>query len=180
MSHWKVTPEYDVYFITTSISLWECIFTSEPYFEVILSSLSHCVEKKGLHLHGYVVMPDHCHGIVSADEGKHLSDIMRDFGTYTSRQISDLLMSEHKMNLLERFRKAAREDRRGNDYKVWQGGFHPIAIYTEGFFLQKLNYIHQNPVRTGFVCEPEHWKYSSARNYLLDDHSLIKVECLCV
>jgi putative transposase len=38
--------------------------------------------------------------------------------------------------------------------------------------------MHENPVRKGYVEMPEHWKYSSARNYLLDDHSIIRVESL--
>ena len=59
---------------------------------------------------------------------------------------------------------------------VWQDGFHPIAIETVKFFQQKLNYLQENPVRKGFVEKPEHRMYSSARNYILDDHSLIQIE----
>jgi hypothetical protein len=70
------------------------------------------------------------------------------------------------------------EEGRGNKYKVWQEGFHPIGIDTAKFFQEKLEYLHNNPVRKGFVEEPEQWRYSSARNYLLDDHSIITVECL--
>ena len=70
------------------------------------------------------------------------------------------------------------EEGRGNKYKVWQEGFHPIGIDTAKFFQEKLEYLHNNPVRKGFVEEPEQWRYSSARNYLLDDHSIITVEYL--
>lgn len=80
--------------------------------------------------------------------------------------------------MLAVFRAAAAEEGRGNKYKVWQEGFHPIAIDSEEFFHQKLNYLHDNPVRKGFVERPEHWMYSSARNYLLGDHSIISVECI--
>lgn len=51
------------------------------------------------------------------------------------------------------------------NYKVWQDGFHPIGLQSEYFYQQKLNYIHENPVRKKYVRKPEHWFYSSARNY---------------
>jgi REP element-mobilizing transposase RayT len=121
-------------------------------------------------------MPNHAHYIFSAEVGKSLSDIMRDFNTHTSRELTRLLKREGNDDLLRVFRNAARFDGRGNSFKVWQEGFHPIALLTEPFFLQKLNYLHENPVRKGYVEKPEEWKYSSARNYFLNDHSVIKIE----
>jgi hypothetical protein len=60
--------------------------------------------------------------------------------------------------------------------KIWQEGYHPVAIKSKTFFNEKLDYIHYNPVKKGFVEKPEHWKYSSARNYLLGDDSLIVID----
>jgi hypothetical protein len=53
-----------------------------------------------------------------------------------------------------------------------------LAFDTEYSFQQKLAYLYENPVIKGFVEKPDYWPYSSARNYLLDDHSIIEVECL--
>jgi REP element-mobilizing transposase RayT len=178
MSRWKILPDIEHYFITSTIVDWEYVFTSEPYFDVIIHSLEYCMKNKGLHLHGYVIMPNHVHYIVSANLGNNISDIFRDFNTHTSREITRLLKSERRHGSLSEFSDSAQFDDRGNVYKVWQDGFHPIAIESEKFFLEKLQYIHENPVRKGYVEIPEHWKYSSARNYLLDDHSIIRVECL--
>jgi len=101
---------------------------------------------------------------------------MRDFNTHTSRIITELLKAERRDSMLRVFRKAAIEDARGNQFKVWQPGFHPIYIISDYFFSEKLDYIHYNPVRKGFVKQPEEWEYSSARNYILGDHSIIMVE----
>ena len=60
--------------------------------------------------------------------------------------------------------------------KIWQEGYHPVAIKNGRLFEQKLDYIHFNPVEKGFVEKPEHWKYSSARNYLLGDDSLLSID----
>ncbi len=133
---------------------------------------------KGLHLHGYVIMPNHVHYILSTDAEINLSDVMRDLNSHTSKEITALLQAEKKWEGLWDSYRSADYAGRGNVHKIWQDGFHPIAIETEKFFLEKLNYIHENPVRKGFVEKAEHWKYSSARNYILDDHSLIRVECL--
>jgi putative transposase len=178
MSQWKVTPDVKIYFVTTTVVDWSHIFIADRYFEILIESLKYCMQHKCLHLHGYVIMPNHAHYILSGDDGTNLSDIMRDFGTHTSREIRRSLSSDGRREMLQLFRTAALESGRGNEYKVWQEGFHPIGIDSEGFFRQKLEYVHNNPVRKGYVEQPEHWKYSSARNYILDDHSIINVEML--
>jgi REP element-mobilizing transposase RayT len=136
------------------------------------------MQQKELHLHGYVIMPNHAHYILSVDEKINLSDVMRDFKRHTSKAITDLLKNEKRQGILREFYQMADFDDRGNIYKVLQEGFHPITIESEKFFLEKLAYIHENPVRKGFIEKPEYWKYSSAKNYINEDHSIIRVECL--
>jgi len=48
----------------------------------------------------------------------------------------------------------------------------------EDMLRQKIEYVHNNPVKRGYVDVPEHWRYSSARNYVAGDHSLIRVDCV--
>ena len=50
-------------------------------------------------------------------------------------------------------------------YRFWQTGNHPVEIWSDEVFYQKLNYLHENPVVSGFVVKAEDWLYSSARNY---------------
>ncbi len=122
-------------------------------------------------------MPDHTHYLFST-HGSSLSDIMRDYHSFTSKAITEFLTKDDRRKILQFFRVAAILNERGNSYKVWQDGFHPITINSEKFLRQKLKYIHENPVRKGFVTKPEDWKYSSARNYNCNDHSVIEVECI--
>jgi putative transposase len=119
MSQWKIVPGVDLYYITTTIVDWEYVFTGFPYFDLILDSLKYCIENKGLHLHAYVIMPNHAHYVLSTGRGRRLSDVMRDFNTHTSREITRLLEADSKVHLLEVFADAAKEDGRGNEYKVW-------------------------------------------------------------
>ena len=48
---------------------------------------------------------------------------------------------------------------------VWQEGFQPKLIQSEAMFMDRINYIHHNPVKRGYVDETIHWRYSSARDY---------------
>jgi len=50
-------------------------------------------------------------------------------------------------------------------YQLWQEGSHPQQILDDEMMEQKLGYMHNNPVERGYVDEPTHWRYSSARNY---------------
>ena len=64
--------------------------------------------------------------------------------------------------------------------KFWMKRFDDEVIRNQNMFLVKLNYIHNNPVKSGLVEKPEDYKYSSARNYLLDDHSVLFVDTTMV
>jgi REP element-mobilizing transposase RayT len=110
-------------------------------------------------------MLNHLHLIISANDPKSIPDIIRDFKRYTSSEISSLLKTNNQMNALKIFKEATIGSKNNQEYKIWQSGYHPIGIQSERFFKQKLNYIHQNPVRKGYVVKPEHWKFSSAKDY---------------
>jgi len=105
--------------------------------------------------------------IVSAVEGKALSDIIRDFKKYTSKKVILTIqqIKESREWMIDKFEFAARTDFKGKTYKFWQDGFHPIRLEDECLIKQKLKYIHQNPVKAGLVIEASHYNYSSAINY---------------
>ncbi|HHT9147343.1 MAG: transposase, partial [Candidatus Brocadiaceae bacterium] len=70
------------------------------------------------------------------------------------------------LNQFEFYKKKYKTD---CEYQVWQKGFHPQMIMGEDVFMQKVEYIHHNPVKRGFVEQAEHWVYSSVRNYSTGD-----------
>lgn len=174
---YSITPEFEYYFCRDTIIGWRYLFVAPEFFEVIVESFKYCRREKGLRVHGYVVMPTHVHSILSARDG-NLSDILRDFKRWSSRRLSALLEEKRNVWLLKYFSTAADFAGRGNDYKVWQSSSHPECIYSDRFFREKLDYIHMNPVRKGFVAEPEGWLYSSARNYMLGDESVMEIDMI--
>ena len=77
--------------------------------------------------------------------------------------------------MLELLKMFKRNYKTRSDYQLWEEGSHPQLIESEAVMRQKLEYIHSNPVKRGYVDRPEHWRYSSARNYLGLD-GLIEVD----
>ena len=120
-------------------------------------------------------MQDHLHMIMSL-EAKKIPSLMRDFQRFTSRRISSILKKEYKKEALKVFHRAVTKHRDKNNYKVWQDGYHPKAIISDDMLIQKMEYIHQNPVVKGYVELEEDWKYSSARNVYLKDDSVIELD----
>ena len=178
MAPWKTAPDTTYCFATKSVVAWLPILESSEAAEIVVDSLKYAVTHKMVRLHAYVIMPTHAHFIFSAANGKVISNMMRDFGTHSSRALTEHLLHAGKTDFLRCFEDAALEARRGNSFKVWQDGFHPITLFNSTFYEQKRDYIHSNPVRKGLVEKPEYWKYSSARNYILGDQSIITVDCI--
>ena len=164
---YKVADDNGIYFITTTVVNWIDVFTRKELAEVVIESLRYCQKEKGLIIYAWCLMPSHLHMMVSADEGKKLPDIIRDFKKFTSRKITSSIneINESRDWLLNKFSFAAKIHAKSDEFKFWQDGYHPISVETKLFKDQKLNYIHQNPVEAGIVYEPEHYVYSSAINY---------------
>ena len=171
-SRFKIYADQDMYFITSTAIEWTPLFINEELFQIILNSLKYCQQNKNLYIYGYVIMPNHFHAIISMDEPGKIPPTVRDLKRHTSQQISNYLKGIAKKVSFAWIRPFIGQE---INY-VWQKGYHPEAIHSEKWFLQKLNYIHRNPVEKGFVERPEHWKYSSARNYILGDDSLFKLD----
>jgi putative transposase len=86
------------------------------------------------------------------------------FKSYTAREIIDLLKATGQRPLLRQLNYHKRAHEKDRQHQFWQEGSHPQLIQGEVMLCQKLEYIYDNPVRRGYVDEPEHWRYSSARN----------------
>ncbi|MCK5148352.1 transposase [bacterium] len=175
MQRYKLIPEKrPFYFCTCTVVEWQCIFTQEKYFKVIVDSINYCRENKGLYLYGMVIMLNHFHMIVSTREGVVLSNVIRDFKRHTSTKTGEMLIADNKKNILYHLQKAAEKQK--SKIKIWQDEYHPVALYSRKWLNEKMNYIHYNPVRKGYVLNPEDWKYSSARYWLNGHDEIIQLD----
>ena len=161
------------YFITCTVVSWLPIFTRRGYCQIILDSLAYLRVAKRTQLNAFVIMPTHLHAILWPEEKVNLSDVLRDFKRYTSRSISKEASRLGDQEFLDQF-ATARQQGRAQDisqYQVWQEGSHPEAIFGFDFARQKMDYIHDNPVRAGLAETVLDWPYSSARAYYLGDET---------
>ncbi len=167
------------YFISFAVVYWIDLFTREEYFNCLTTSLEHCRKTKGMELYGYCIMPSHVHLIFRSVVGDP-SGLIRDFKGYTSRQLLKLI-EEHPQEsrkewMLWMFERAGKKNSNVKHRHLWQQNNKPIEIWSTKVFEQKLNYIHNNPVETGFVTNPIDWKYSSARNYGNEDQTVLEID----
>lgn len=169
MSHqYRVRNPEEIYFVTFTIVDWVDVFTRPAYKQVIIDSLKYCQQNKGLEIYAFCLMTNHLHLLVSANSSVFLPDIIRDFKKHTNKQIIALVEEENESRrdwMMHRFTYHAKYDNRITNYKVWQDGYHGITCDNVKVLQQKLDYIHNNPVRAAIVERPEHFLYSSAMNY---------------
>ncbi len=176
-SRYKVHFDYVPHFITCTVVNWIDALSREQYKEILLESLNYCINNKGLQLHAWVIMSNHLHLIVSASDGFRISDIIRDFKKFTSRKITDAIaanMQESRREwMLGMFRYAGLYNKSNDQYQFWQQDYHPIALDGNDMFVQRMRYLHENPVRAGIVWEAAHYKYSSAGDYYENRNGLL-------
>jgi putative transposase len=161
-----------IHFMTLTCVAWLDIFTSRKYFELLLDSLKYCQKSKSLTLYEYVFMTNHIHLICSVSKGL-LSQVVSDFKKYTTREVYKMISSDNRDYLLWVLRNSYQKDREG---QLWQSNNYPEIVEGEQFYNIKQNYIYNNPVEKGYVEKPEDWLYTSARNRIKSDNTLINLE----
>ena len=170
MGRYRIQDQHGLNYVTCTVVGWIDIFSRKNYRDILLQSLTYCRKEKGLLLYAFIIMTNHIHLIVqsSPDSPHTLSDIIRDFKKYTSTVILNAVQHEPESRrdwLLHMFAYHAKYNPNNKYFQLWKQDNHPIALYTEKVIWQKVDYIHNNPVRAGIVHRPEDYVYSSALNY---------------
>ena len=166
----KMNDPQGLYFLTCTVVDWVDVFTRPQYKQIIIDSLTFCQQNKGLYIHAYVIMTNHIHLIVSRKaDAPALSDIVRDFKKFTAQQMLKAIQNPAESRrdwMLALFKRAGVKNANNENYQFWIQDNHPVSLYSLKFVIQKLNYIHDNPVRAGFVASAHEYLYSSANVYL--------------
>jgi putative transposase len=150
------------HFLTCTVVGWLPVFTRPDTVQILLDSWQFLQDHNRLVLLGYVVLENHIHFIASAD---NLAKEVGDFKSHTARRIIDYLSDRHVRTLLQGLEYHKARHKTDRLFQFWQEGSQPKVIETEATLRQKLEYIHNNPVKRGYVSDATHWRYSSARNY---------------
>jgi putative transposase len=171
-SRYRVHHPDHAHFVTCTIVEWVPVFTSSACCDILVKSLQHCRQHKTLKIYAWVILENHFHAILAAPD---LSSVLRDLKSFTAAQILEQLPKEGRdwlLNQLHYYRSAHKP----GTYQVWQEGSHPQAIMDDVTMLQKLEYLHHNPVKRGWVVAPEHWRYSSAHEWLAGAELMLRCD----
>jgi REP element-mobilizing transposase RayT len=165
---YQIINQESIHFLTFQVIDWVDVFTRKAYRDILIDSFKYSQKHKGLLLYSFVIMSNHVHLIVQSKDGK-LSDLVRDIKKFTASQIIKSIETEpesRKEWMLKRFEFAARSKANMTTLQFWTHENHAVEIYSDKFFFQKSDYIHNNPVRAGIVSKPEEYIYSSASNFM--------------
>lgn len=150
------------HFLTCTVVDWLPVFTRPEAVEIVLEAWRFRQERDALKIHGYVVLENHLHAVARCDR---LPEVWASFKRHTAQRLVELLEARGEQHVLSRLRLPAKAQRPDRTHQFWQEGSHPQAIMGDEMMRQKIEYIHNNPVRRGYVDFPEDWRWSSARNY---------------
>ncbi len=169
------------HFVTFTVIGWVDVFSREKYKEILVESLKFCIENKGLKLHAWVIMTNHCHLIISTEDNK-IMDLVRDIKKYTSKKIIHSIQGNEQESrkewMLNLFAFSGSNNSGNKKFQFWKQDYHPIELTTPELLRQRMNYLHENPVRSGLVWEAWAYKYSSAIDYYTNEKRLIALEML--
>ena len=155
----NIITEYPQFFTATNLE-WKAALASDDHKDVIIRSLRFLVEDNRVIIYAFVIMPNHIHVVWQMQAEIKREDVQRDFLKFTAQRIKDR-MALHKPDLLSQFLVNAKD----RQYQIWERNPLSVDLWSEEVMIQKIRYIHENPVRKGMCICPQDYKYSSALLY---------------
>jgi len=141
-----------IYYLTFTVRNWYYIFDRHNRFQILADSLKYCQKNKGVKIYAYIFMINHLHLIAS---GNNMIGFIRDFKRHASKEMQNNIIAT-ELGVLKLF------DLGNGKYEFWSRTNMPKMIESEEYIIQKINYVHANPVRRQYVKKPEDWMWSSA------------------
>ncbi|MEQ9412582.1 MAG: transposase, partial [Cyclobacteriaceae bacterium] len=154
MEYSKQHPE----FLTVTCLEWRHVLKEDRFKNIIIESLTYLTRQKRISVYGFVIMSNHFHLIWQMIGDHKREDVQRDFLKYTGQQILKELRNSNSALLNELLVNA--KDRK---HQVWERNSIGVPLWSSHVFDQKLEYIHNNPVKAGLCEYPEDYHYSSSK-----------------
>ncbi len=178
-SKYKFVNADGVYFVTATVVDWVDVFTRNIYRDILLDSFRFCQQHQGLQIHAWVLMPNHFHMICSFKDGNP-GLVLKNIKSFTAIKLIDAIINNPKESkkqwMLDIFEKHGKLNQSNVRFQFWQHENHPILLdhYSDNY-KQRLDYLDENPVRAGFVWQPEEWKFSSAIDFYTNKKGLLEL-----
>ncbi|MBW6465499.1 MAG: hypothetical protein K0B06_03240 [Brevefilum sp.] len=174
MDSYKLIDGVYVYFVTFTTIDWLPVFINPEPAQILLDSLQFCITEKHLRIHAYVIMPNHIHMIVYDAEfdNLRLQKTLTSLRKFTGSKLANYIDQNFAKSISAVTRNKKLNDR---TRQVWQPGWHSEGLISEKFLHQKVEYIHENPVRKGYVRLAEYWENSSAGFWIRAEEGKIPI-----
>jgi REP element-mobilizing transposase RayT len=152
----------EIYFWTATINNWQRLLSNDAYKDVIVESLQHLSNQNKIEVFAFVIMPNHIHLIGRINEMNGKETPQGSFLKFTAHEFKKMLKTENHKDLNNYAVSALNKS-----FEFWQRDPLAIEVYTKKVAMQKLDYIHNNPMAEhwNLVKNPCDYKYSSARYY---------------
>jgi REP element-mobilizing transposase RayT len=148
--------------MTNTVVAWLPVFSYPCFADVLLNSWRFLQTQREIKILAFVILENHLHWIAV---GPELAKRVGEFKSFTATSILREMQQRQYQTLLQELTYYKLRHKVDQTHQLWQEGSHPQIIETEAVMWQKLEYIHNNPLRRGYVDDPVHWRYSSARAY---------------
>ena len=155
----RISKDNPFYYLTSVANNRLPVFRTDKIKEIVANALDEARKSGGILIFAYVLMLDHYHLIT--DGSRKPSEILRYTNGITARRTIDYLKENNFMSSLEKLKQETKK--REYKYSLWEHHPNAFSLNNEATFMQKVNYIHQNPVRAELVEKAEDYLYSSAR-----------------
>ena len=157
---------HNLHFLTFSCYRRQRLLGSARRRDLLLKVLEQVRRRYGWVVLGYVVMPEHVHLLVSEPPERKLSTAMQALKLGFARRV----LAEERRRRSAQLRLFEFHPRR-----IWQARYHDFNVFTARKRVEKLRYLHRNPVKRGLVAAPEQWRWSSFRSYAFEDAGLVRI-----
>lgn len=155
----QVSRDNPAYYLTSVAHQRLSIFRTDAIKRIVCNALDEARKSGGFLIFGYVIMPDHTH--IITDNARKIADTLRYLNGISARRVINHLKENGYDTSLRKLRIAERSDEQ--KYSVYQAHPNAFRITGENAFMEKVNYIHLNPVRAGLVEHPDQYLFSSSR-----------------
>jgi putative transposase len=154
MERYQIAAGVGPHYVTFSVVAWLPVFIDKSACKIITDSFNFCIQKKYLGINAHVIMPTHLNTLVFdvAFQAERLKTTLDDMRKFTGRRLLDYAAGHLPNVFTAEFQNHAGKDR---ERRFWQPSQHPMGIYSNEFWKQKMDYIHYNPCRKGLVVRPE-------------------------
>ena len=159
---YRIHDDHFPHFMTCTVLAWLPAFAQPEFVNIVLDSWRFLQRERSIGILAYVILENHLHWIAA---GPELARRVNEFKSFTAKCILQEMRRRNFATPLQEHAFYKHPSRTDQNHQFWVEGSHPQQIQSDEMMWQKIEYIHNNPLRRGYVDDPLAWRYSSARNY---------------